>query len=45
MAIGHRERIKEGQGAIPTRVYSKKQEATVAKAVGGVRTPNSGATP
>lgn len=45
MAIGHKERIKEGQKTTPTRVYSKKQEATVAKAVGGVRTPNSGATP
>ena len=28
----------------PTRYYSKKQENTVANAVGGKRTPNSGAT-
>lgn len=30
---------------IPTRYFSKKQEKRVAKAVGGSRTPNSGATP
>ena len=29
----------------PTRFYSKNQENTVAKAVGGKRTANSGATP
>ena len=29
----------------PTRYYSKKQETTVAKTVGGKTTPNSGATP
>lgn len=29
----------------PTRYYSKKQENTVAKAVGGKTTSNSGATP
>ena len=44
MAIGHKERIKEGQKPTPTRVYSKKQEDQVAKTIGGQRTPNSGAT-
>ena len=44
MAIGYRERIKEGQKPTPTRVYSKKQEDQVAKATGGQRQPNSGAT-
>ena len=44
MAIGHRERIKEGQKPTPTRFYSKKQEDQVAEATGGRRTPNSGAT-
>lgn len=29
----------------PTRHYSKKQEKSVAKAIGGRTTPNSGATP
>ena len=29
----------------PTRYYSKRQEQRVAKAVGGKRQPNSGATP
>lgn len=29
----------------PTRFYSKKQETHIAKAVGGKRTANSGATP
>lgn len=29
----------------PTRYYSDKQEKSVAKAVGGRKTPNSGATP
>lgn len=29
----------------PTRFYSKRQEKKVAKAVKGVQTPNSGATP
>lgn len=29
----------------PTRYYSKKQEKSVAKAIGGRITPNSGATP
>ncbi len=45
MAIGHRERVKEGQKPTPTRVFSKKQETAIAKATGGQRTPNSGATP
>lgn len=44
MAIGHKERIKEGQKPTPTRVRSKAQEDQVAKATGGRRTPNSGAT-
>ena len=44
MAIGHKERVKEGQKPTPTRVYSKAQETAVAKAIGGRRTPNSGAT-
>lgn len=29
----------------PTRYHSKKQEKSVAKAIGGITTPNSGATP
>lgn len=45
MAIGYRERVKEGQKPTPTRTYSKKQETAIAKATGGQRTPNSGATP
>lgn len=44
MAIGYKERIKEGQKPTPTRAFSKKQEMTVAAAIGGHRTPNSGAT-
>lgn len=44
MAIGHKERVKEGQKPTPTRVYSKKQETAIAQAAGGQRTPNSGAT-
>ena len=44
MAIGHKERLKEGQKPTPTRVRSKAQEDQVAKATGGRRTPNSGAT-
>ena len=44
MAIGHKERIKEGQKPTPTRARSKAQEDQVAKATGGKRTPNSGAT-
>jgi hypothetical protein len=45
MAVGVRTRIKEGEKDKPTRFYSSKQERTVAKAVGGRTTPNSGATP
>lgn len=45
MAVGTRERFKEGQKPTPTRSYSKKQESAIAKATGGKRTPNSGATP
>ena len=44
MAIGHKERIKEGQKQTPTRTFSKKQETAIADATGGQRTPNSGAT-
>jgi hypothetical protein len=45
MAIGVRQRIKEGENPKPTRFYSSKQEKSVAKAVGGKQTANSGATP
>ena len=45
MAIGYKERVKEGQKPTPTRTFSKKQETAIAKATGGQRTPNSGATP
>jgi hypothetical protein len=44
MIIGTAKRNKEGAKPLPTRHYSKKQEEAVAKAVGGQRTPNSGAT-
>ena len=44
MAIGHKERLKEGQKPTPTRTYSKKQETAIANATGGQRTPNSAAT-
>ena len=44
MAIGYRERVKEGQKPLLLS-YSKKQETAIAKATGGQRTPNSGATP
>ena len=40
--LGIRERIKEDQ-KIPTRVRSSAQEKSVAKAIGGRQTPNSGA--
>ena len=43
MAIGHKERLKEGQKPTPTRTYSKKQETAIANATGGQRTQNSGA--
>lgn len=45
MAVGLKERVKEGSKPKPTRYYSSKQEETVAKAIGGKITPNSGATP
>lgn len=44
MAIGHKEREKEGASKTPTRTFSKKQEIAIADATGGQRTPNSGAT-
>lgn len=34
MAIGIRERVKEGQKPTPTRTFSKKQETAIAKATG-----------
>lgn len=43
MAIGMKTRNKEGEKQ-PTRYFSKKQETAVAKAIGGNRTVNSGAT-
>lgn len=45
MALGLKHRDKEGAKSLPTRHYSKIQEDSVAKAIGGKRTPNSGATP
>ena len=46
MAVGLKIRNKEGEVSKPsTRFYSKKQETAIAKATGGQRTPNSGATP
>ena len=44
MIIGTAKRTKEGAKPLPTRHFSKLQEDTVAKAIGGKRTPNSGAT-
>jgi hypothetical protein len=44
MIIGTAKREKEGARPLPTRHFSKKQEEAVAKATGGKRTPNSGAT-
>ena len=44
MIIGTKKRTKANEPTKPTRYYSKKQEEAVAKAVGGKRTPNSGAT-
>ena len=38
-------REREGESKKPTRYFSKKQEDAVAKAVGGHRNLNSGATP
>jgi hypothetical protein len=45
MIIGVAKREKEGAKPLPTRHFSKIQENAVAKAIGGQRTPNSGATP
>lgn len=45
MAAGVRQRVKEGENPKPTRYFSAKQEKTVAKAIGGRQTANSGATP
>jgi len=45
MAFGIKKREKENDTKEPTRTFSKKQEDSIAKAVGGKRTPNSGATP
>lgn len=44
MALGLKQRVKEGDKPLPTRHFSKLQETAVAKAVGGIRTPNSGAS-
>jgi hypothetical protein len=44
MVIGTAKRNKEGAKPLPTRYFSKRQEESVAKATGGRRTPNSGAT-
>lgn len=44
MIIGTAKRNKEGTKPLPTRYFSKIQEEAVAKATGGKRTPNSGAT-
>ena len=44
MIIGTAKRDKEGAKPLPTRYYSMKQEESVAKATGGRRSKNSGAT-
>lgn len=44
MAVGVRTRYKEDKPDKSTRFFSKKQETSIAEAVGGKRTPNSGAT-
>ena len=44
MALGLKERCKEGEKK-PTRYYSSRQEESIAKAIGGRQTPNSGAVP
>ena len=44
MAFGVRERIKDNSNPKPTRYYSKRQENSVAKKIGGKTTANSGAT-
>lgn len=43
MAVGIKNRNKEGE-KLPTRYFSSLQESSVAKAVGGRKTANSGAT-
>lgn len=45
MAMGVKERVKEGSKAKPTRAFSDKQEKSIANALGGRQTANSGATP
>ena len=45
MAVGLKQRIKEGENPKPTRYFSSRQEKSVAKAIGGRQTANSGATP
>ena len=44
MVIGTAKRNKEGAKPLPTRYFSKIQEEAVAKATGGRRSKNSGAT-
>ena len=44
MVIGCAKRTKDGDKPKPTRFYSAKQEEAVAKATGGRRSKNSGAT-
>lgn len=44
MAVGVKQREKEGQNKKPTRYYSSKQEHVVAKTINGKQTANSGAT-
>ena len=44
MIIGTAKRVKEGSKPLPTRHFSKLQEDAVAKATGGRRSKNSGAT-
>ena len=45
MAIGKKQRIKEGEKDVkPTTYYSYKQEKAVAQVIGGRTTANSGAT-
>lgn len=44
MITGVRKRNREEESSKPTRFFSSSQEKSVAKAVGGKQTPNSGAT-
>ena len=44
MIIGTAKRTKEGAKPLPTRHFSRIQEEAVAKATGGRRSKNSGAT-